>query len=77
MFAHGDRVQWLDGRHTCTGTIVCNLVDNKHRPTDYYEISVDTGHSYNRACHTAHEMHMGWVCRSVSVNGLRKEEITV
>ena len=74
MLKHGERVQWTEGgahQHVCTGHIIC---EDKHadgsNPNGFYTIRVDDDHRL-RACHTAHELHMGWVSRSIQFSNLK------
>lgn len=75
-FKNGDRVKWQEGscgQHTCTGTIINEeKYPNGTNPFGHWCIRVDDEH-WLRACHTASEMHMKWVTRSVVFNKLRME----
>lgn len=79
-FNSGDRVQWQEGsagHYTCTGTIVNEekYADGSN-PLGWYNIRVDDG-CWRIACHTAYEMSMHWVTRSVVFNKLSKLEVAV
>lgn len=68
-----DRVEWFEGnsRRLCTGTVVNEeKYQNGTNPYGHFCIKVDDEH-YLRACHTATEMHLHWVNRSVTFNDLR------
>jgi hypothetical protein len=75
-FKHGDRVQWQEGgvgQYTCTGSVINEeKYQNGTNPFGHWCIKVDDEH-YLRACHTASEMNLHWVNRSVVFNKLRPE----
>ena len=71
---HGDRVQWQEGgagQFTCFGRLICeSKYQDGSNPLGFWEIRVEDA-SYNRACHTASEMHQHVVCRSVEFSKVR------
>ena len=76
-FKNGVEVEWQEdgGRqHTCTGTIICEDKGQfGQNPFGHYSIRVDMEpiSNYHHACHTASEMHLQTVCRSLDLHNLR------
>lgn len=68
----GDRVTWLEGtgHRICRGTVINEeKYQNGTNPYGAFNIRVDDQY-LSIACHTAREMHLGWVVRSVTFNDL-------